>query len=437
MLIGLGTNAFGREYEELIAGAGGGPSWPQLTGTDPLFYSYTSGTTGYPKGVILTQQGVVDAIMFSVSSFGFSPDDVWYNPSASAWVTIVMSNFNLANGMTTVIPDGAFQLERFLHDVARFRVTCVILVPTMVQWILRELRRNDYDLSSLRFIIYGSAPSSPSLIREMKQVLGVDLFHTYGLTEVTGGWVTFLTEKDHQTAFAHRPEWLNSVGRIGPHFECSIRDESGEAVGPNVQGEVWLRGTPVMKGYLNRPDETAEVLRDDGWLRTNDIARMDEEGFLYLLDRRKFMIISGAVNVFPAMVEAVLYEHPAVAEAAVVGAAHPEWGEAVVAFIRKVESHVDVTLDILTEFCCDKLSKPRDPEAHHLRRRPAEDLQCENHEAAAQGAARQGSLDAALEWLERDAEKWMPVFRENPALLLNSITFMLLDHCDWIIGTGS
>jgi acyl-CoA synthetase (AMP-forming)/AMP-acid ligase II len=361
VLIGIGTTVLAYEQEALIATTEGEPEWPALSPDDPLFYSYTSGTTGFPKGVILTQRGVVDAILFSVSSFGFSPDDVWYNPSASAWVTIVMSNFNLANGMTTVIPDGGFRIDQFLLDVGRFGVTSVILVPTMIQWILNELRSKSYDLSSWRFLIYGSAPSSPALIRQMREMLPCDLVQTYGLTEVTGGWATYLSEKDHKEALARRPEWLKSVGRFGPHFECSIRDPDGKPLPPNTQGEVWIRGTAVMKGYLNRPEDTAEVMREDGWLCTNDIAEMDEDGLLYLLDRKKFMIISGAVNVFPSTVEAVLAEHAGIEEAAVVGAPHPEWGEAVVAFVRTRSSHAGLTGRDIMDFCADKLAKPEIP----------------------------------------------------------------------------
>jgi acyl-CoA synthetase (AMP-forming)/AMP-acid ligase II len=189
----------------------------------------------------------------------------------------------------------------------------------------------------------------------------VHLVQTYGLTEVTGGWATYLTEKDHREALARRPEWLKSVGRVGPHFECSIRDADGKPLPPNTQGEVWIRGTAVMKGYLNRPQETAEVMREGGWLCTNDIAQMDGEGFLYLLDRKKFMIISGAVNVFPSTVEAVLSEHNGIAEAAVVGAPHPQWGEAVVAFVRIRSSHAGLSVHDIMDFCADKLSKPEIP----------------------------------------------------------------------------
>jgi acyl-CoA synthetase (AMP-forming)/AMP-acid ligase II len=361
VLIGIGTKALAHEQEALIAAAEGEPAWPALAPDDPLFYSYTSGTTGFPKGVILTQRGMLDAILFSVSSFGFSRDDVLYNPSASAWITIVMSCFNLANGMTTVIPDGGFRIDQFLTDVGRFGVTSVILVPTMIKWIINELRSKSYDLSSWRLLIYGSAPSSPALIREMREILPVALVHAYGLTEITGGFATYLSEKDHQEALARRPERLRSVGRFGPHFECSIRDGDGKPLPPNTRGEVWIRGTPVVKGYLNLPQETAEVMREAGWLCTNDIGQMDQDGFLYLLDRKKFMIISGAVNVFPSTVEAVLAEHVGLEEIAVIGVPHPEWGEAVVAFVRASSSHAGLTGRDIMEFCADKLSKPEIP----------------------------------------------------------------------------
>jgi acyl-CoA synthetase (AMP-forming)/AMP-acid ligase II len=134
-----------------------------------------------------------------------------------------------------------------------------------------------------------------------------------------------------------------------------------QAAAPNTRGEVWIRGTAVMKGYLNRPQETAEVMREGGWLCTNDIAQMDEDGFLYLLDRKKFMIISGAVNVFPATVEAVLAEHIGVAEAAVIGAPHPQSGEAVVAFVRTSSSRATLSGRDIMDFCADKLSKPETP----------------------------------------------------------------------------
>jgi acyl-CoA synthetase (AMP-forming)/AMP-acid ligase II len=263
--------------------------------------------------------------------------------------------------MTNVIPDGGFQISAYLRDIEKFRVTSTLIVPTMIQRALAEIQVNTYDLSSLRVLMYGSSPATPKLIREAREKLGVAMMQTYGQTETTGGWLTVLTEADHQLALTSEPELLRSAGRVGLHYECSVRDEQGHPVPTNTKGEIWLRGESVMKGYLNLPEATAEALPGDGWLRTNDIGRVDERGYVYLLDRQKFMIITGAVNVFPTTVEAVLSEHPGVADVAVVGVPHPEWGEAVVAVVVVRPNHKDLTSDALIRFCDGKLSRPETP----------------------------------------------------------------------------
>lgn len=360
-LIGYnGAHDYPLDYETLLKDADGEPDWPELAPDHVLFYSYTSGTTGVPKGVMLTQQGSADCVIHSLISFGFGPDDVWYVPAASAWVVVIMSFFNLGNGMSTVIPDGSFQIATYLRDVARLRVTVALLVPTMIQRAIVEQQSGNYDLSSLRLLMYGSSPATPKLIRDAKAAFKVAMMQTYALTESTGGWVTFLTDADHKRALESEPELLKSVGRAGVHFDCSIRDDNGKPLPPNGKGEVWLRGSTLMKGYLNLPAQTDEVLKE-GWLRTNDIGRMDERGYLYLLDRQKFLIITGAVNVFPTTVEAVLVELPAVQEVAVVGVPHPEWGEAVVAVVVLRPSHKDASVADIIKFCHGKLSAPETP----------------------------------------------------------------------------
>jgi acyl-CoA synthetase (AMP-forming)/AMP-acid ligase II len=153
---------------------------------------------------------------------------------------------------------------------------------------------------------------------------------------------------------------LKSAGRISGNYECDIRDELGNSLPIGEAGEVWLRGNTLMKGYLNLPEATDEVMKD-GWLRTNDIGRLDEDGFLYLLDRQKFLIITGAVNVFPSNIEAVMGEHPAVGEIAVVGVPHPEWGEAVVAVVVTSPGHREAAAEELVAFCRGKLSRPELP----------------------------------------------------------------------------
>ncbi len=361
VLVGYnGAHDYDYDYETLIAEAKGDAQWEPLEDDDLLLISYTSGTTGSPKGVMLTQVGVTNVVQTCISSFGYSPDDLWYMPAASAWAVVVMSMFGLGNGMTTVIPDGTFQITTFLRDIERVRATVVLMVPTMLQRALVEQQANKYDLSSLRLVVYGSSPATPKLIRDAREQLGVALLQTYGQTETTGGWLTVLTEADHQKALAGEPELLKSVGRVGMHYECSIRDEHGHPVPPNTKGEIWLRGESVMKGYRNLPEATAEVLMPDGWLRTNDIGRIDERGYVYLLDRQKFMIITGAVNVFPSTVEVVLSEHPGIADVAVIGVPHPEWGEGVVAVAVKRPGH-EVTAQDLIRFCDGKLSRPETP----------------------------------------------------------------------------
>ncbi|WP_208510340.1 AMP-binding protein [Variovorax paradoxus] len=360
-LIGYnGAHDFALDYENLLKSACGEPAWPALAPDDLLFYSYTSGTTGVPKGVMLTQQGAADCVIHSLISFGFAADDTWYMPAASAWVVVIMNCFNLGNGMSVVIPDGAFQIVTYLRDVERFRVTVALLVPTMIRRAIAEHESGKYDLSSLRLLMYGSSPATPKLIRDARAAFKVAMAQTYALTESTGGWVTFLTEEDHRLALESETELLKSVGRVGIHFDCSIRDDDGNPVPVNTKGEIWLRGSTVMKGYLNLPEATAEVLKD-GWLRTNDIGRMDERGYIYLLDRRKFMIITGAVNVFPTTVEAVLVEHPAIQELAVVGVPHPEWGEAVVAVVVRRPTHADVAAADIIKFCHGRLGAPETP----------------------------------------------------------------------------
>lgn len=354
-------HAYARDYELLLQQADAAPELPELGDDDLLMYSYTSGTTGLPKGVMISQGAVSAVILHCLASFGFSPDDVWSMPAASSWVVVVMNLFGLGNGMTTVVPDGSFQVASYLRDIERFRVSTSLIVPTMIRRVLVELEAGRYDISSLRCLMYGSAPATPKLIADARAKLGVAMMQTYGQTETSGGWLTVLTEADHRLALSSEPGLLRSVGRVGLHFECSIRDEFGQPLEPNTRGEIWLRGQSVMKGYLNLPEATAEALPGDGWLRTNDVGLVDERGYLFLLDRQKFMIITGAVNVFPASVEAVISEHPGVEEVAVVGVPHPEWGEAVVAAVIRRPAAPWLAADEVIRFCHDKLSRAETP----------------------------------------------------------------------------
>lgn len=360
-LVGYGPgHGLQHDYEALLEAAHGEPmALPELSAAEACFYSYTSGTTGQPKGVILTQGGVVHTLFQSIVARGLRPDDIWYMVGQSSWMTVLMQIFGLGNGMSHVIPDGAFEIGKFLRDVERRRVTAASLVPTNIRRALKEMGVRSYDLRSLRVLGYGSAPASPSLIRAAREAFGCGLLQAYGLTEA-GGWVTHLTEGDHEYALEHEPELLGSAGRAGVLYEISIRDDRGNRLAAGETGEVWIRGPSLMKGYLNLGRLTEETL-SDGWLRSHDIGRLDPRGHLYLLDRRNFMIISGAVNVFPAAIEAVLSDHPAVEEVAVVGVPHPEWGEVPVAVVKPQGAARAPGAEDLIAFCSVRMSKPECP----------------------------------------------------------------------------
>ncbi len=360
LLIGLGgEHGLPVDMEVLIAEASDTYDEVTIEPEFPAFYSYTSGTTGLPKGVVLSHQGLRATIPHAVAMFGFSGDDIFYHATSNAWVAIVLGMLGLANGMTTVLPNGFFDLDDLLPDLEKHRCTIALLAPTMLKWAIEARKTSARDLSALRMIAFGSSPSTPALIRDAADTFGCDLLNCYAMTETTWGGVSFLMPHDVRRGLAERPELLNSVGQLGTLFDISIRDDAGREVAPGEAGEIWLRSEANMLGYLNLPEETEQVTSGP-WLRTNDVGRVDDEGFLHLLDRRKFMIISGGINIYPIVVEAALAEHPAVMESCVVGIPHPVWGEAVVAVVRR-QDHVDVSEQELRDFCRSRLNAVQVP----------------------------------------------------------------------------
>lgn len=353
------------DLETMIIHAEEQPNFPDIEPEHPAFYSYTSGTTGLPKGVVLTHHGLAVSITHAVTQFGFTREDIFYHATSNAWVAIVLGMLGLANGMTTVLPEGGlFELPRLLPELARHRTTIALLAPTMLGWAIEEHRKGEQDLSALRLIAFGSSPSTPELIRNAHDVFGCELLNCYAMTETTWGGISFLMPGEIRRAIADKPKLLSSVGQISPLFDIAVRDEQGNDLPPGQAGEVWLRSEANMLCYLNLPDENAAVLID-GWMRTNDVGQLDDEGYLYLLDRRKFMIISGGINVYPIVVEAALDEHGAIAESCVVGIAHPVWGEAVVAVVR-LRYGETADADSLRDFCRERLNRVQVPKHFHF-----------------------------------------------------------------------
>lgn len=360
-LIGLGAgHGLPHDYEQLLADSDGRPDEPAIDREDPLLHTYTSGVTGSPKAVVLSHRAIETELMIMQPYFGLRSNDIWYMPAQSAWVAVVANVVGLIAGMTCVIPDGMFEMSRYLEDVERRRVSVGLLVPTMMKRLVEMIDKGSHhDFSSLKRITYGSAPATPALIRDVDRTLGVDLVQLYGMTECVA-WACFLQPDEHRRGLAGEPDLLRSSGRFATHVDWRICDDDGRDVPRGEAGTVWLKGDNLMSGYLNLPEETREVMLPDGWYITNDIGRVDDQGFVYLLDRRKFLINTGGVNVFPAQVEAVLANEQSISDVMVVGVPHPEWGEAVVAAVVAREGATDVRERVL-DHCRRHLSKLEAP----------------------------------------------------------------------------
>ena len=221
----------------------------------------------------------------------------------------------------------AFSSAEVLKAIAEHHITDALLVPTMVQMLVDDPAVGDYDLSSLLHLIYGASPISEALLERARKVFpAVGFTQGYGMTELSPT-ATLLTPADHDD-----PALRRSAGRAAPHVEVRIVDPDGREVPRGEVGEVVVRGDNVMLGYWNRPDDTAAAVRD-GWMHTGDGGRMDDNGYVFIVDRIKDMIITGGENVYSAEVENALAKHPAIAAVAVIGVPDPDWGERVHAVV--------------------------------------------------------------------------------------------------------
>jgi acyl-CoA synthetase (AMP-forming)/AMP-acid ligase II len=321
-----------RDLDDWLAGHGdvdpGATSGPD----DVVFQLYTSGTTGTPKGVQLTNRSFFDLMNGMARGgdpwIGLGPRDVILLPLpsfhiAGVWWTIR----SLAAGATCIVMP-AFVGWQVLDHVARHCVTRLCLVPAMIQVLLAEPGVRTTDLSSLTHIIYGASPIAPVLLQQAMATFRCAMVQVYGMTE-TGNVAVSLRAEDHTLPVTPR---MHSAGRALPGVSLTVIDPQGRVLGPRQIGEICIHSPANMIGYWNLDAATAEALRD-GWIHSGDAGFLDEDGYLFIQDRVKDMIIYAGENIYPAEIESVLHEHPAVAEVAVIGVPDARWGEVVKAVV--------------------------------------------------------------------------------------------------------
>jgi len=342
---------------QLDTGALAAPGLVTVNPSDTAIQMYTSGTTGRPKGVQLPH----DSFFAIAREFhkrkqrwiGWSPDDVSLN---------VVPMFHIGGlwWMIRGLSSGAHNvlLPQFvgwqaIEAIERHRVTKAAMVPAMIRVTLSEPDAEPRRFQSLKTMIYGGSPISPALLREAIETLGCDMVQIYGLTE-TGNMAVCLPAEQHAN-----PARLLSAGTALPGVELEVIDTEGRPVPPGVTGEVRIKSPARMTGYWNQPEATAATLRD-GWIYTGDAGHLDEEGYLYISDRIKDMICCAGENVYPAEIERVLLEHPAVSELAVIGVPHEQWGEAIKA-VAVLRPGAELSIQELRSFARDRLAAFRLP----------------------------------------------------------------------------
>jgi len=364
-----GRPSFALGYEDLHAEAE--PRLPdvEVTGDDLLYIMYTSGTTGLPKGVVHSHSTSFWAILTIDSTADQRMGDRYLIALPVFHVGALTPAVGSVYAGITQIMLRQFDPAKAWQVIARERVTTSLLVPAMLKFMLQVAPPEDLDRSSLRWIMSGASPVPKTLIEEYA-ALGIEIHQIYGLTESCG-----------PACLISPDEALKRAGSTGKQFfftEVKIADDSGREVPRGAPGEVWIRAPHIMLGYLNRPDATAETIVD-GWLRSGDIATMDEEGFVTIQDRLKDMIISGGENVYPAEIENVILEHPDVTDVAVIGIPSERWGESPCAVV--VRRDAGLSAETVLDYCNGKLARfklpkvavfideiPRNPSGKALKR---------------------------------------------------------------------
>ncbi|MFK8021560.1 MAG: long-chain-fatty-acid--CoA ligase [Pseudomonadales bacterium] len=337
----------------------------QVDQHDPLLQLYTSGTTGYPKGVVTSTFNLISLCHMRVAASAHRENAgdcgivcaPLFHIGGMASVSIAMYV-----GQHTLLHE-SFDPERIVDDIETNSVINVFMVPAMISAVLQIPGIRDRDFSKLKQISYGAAPISETLLCEANDVFQCDFAQIYGMTETTGT-VVALSVEDHKRALAGKPELLLSCGRPYPGALAKVMSADGSELPKGTVGEIWLKAPSNMQGYHNLPQATSESLTD-GWVHTGDAGYMDDEGYLYLKDRIKDMVVSGAENIYPVEVENAIAKHESVRDVAVIGVPNEKFGEALLAFIV-LKPDTSLTVDELIIFCRDKIAGYKIPRQMEL-----------------------------------------------------------------------
>jgi long-chain acyl-CoA synthetase len=346
-------------YEDWVARQPAEDPGAEAAGTDIAFQLYSSGTTGRPKGVMLMNDNFFSLLPMAKDMWGLRPDTVnlvampLFHIGGGGWATAGM----YVGAKSVIVRD--LDPAALVRMIPEQGITHAFLVPAVFQFMLMVPGVDEADFSSLEVLVYGASPISEDVLARSVTTFGCRFWQAYGLTETTGAIVN-LPPEDHDPNGPNRHR-LRSCGVPGPGVELRIVDTSnGRDLPPGEVGEIWVRSGQVMKGYWNNDEATAESIVDGGWFRTGDAGYLDEDGYLYIHDRVKDMIVSGGENVYPAEVENVLMTHPAVVDVAVIGVPHDRWGETAKALVVRAPG-VEVSEQELIDFAREHLARYKCP----------------------------------------------------------------------------
>ncbi len=361
IMVGLGDAPFASRFETIMKVESARDTSIDVTDDDPHQILYTSGTTGKPKGAVTSFRSRLSTIAtVLIDEMKVGPDDSLLSvaPLAHGGGTKILPHF-IRGAKNVLLPK--FTIEAFCETVEKEKVTTTWMVPTMITMLLEFPNLENYDLSSLKTVVYAAAPMPEATLRRALGTFGNIFVQVYGLSEAPNPDL-YLSKEDHVLeGTEEQMRRLQSAGKEAYGVFVRVVDKAGKDITPGDIGEIIIAGDNIMTEYWKLPEVTAETIRD-GWLYTGDMATVDKGGYIFIVDRRKDLIISGGFNVYPREIEEVLYTHPALLEAAVIGVPDDHWGESVKAVISN-RPGMEVTEKELVSFCEKKLSNYKRPKS--------------------------------------------------------------------------